>query len=232
MRKGLCVLILFWLPLFAGAEEPLWTETGVDGTRVHLYLFWSKSCPHCLEARPRLIELVARNNWIRLHDYELSEHRANVDRFVELAGQVGDEARAVPTLIYCGRMEVGLDSSESGMAAFLGRLDECRAQPAAKATTANSGTTSIRLPLFGELDATRLSLPLLTLLIAFVRTMGARKLSEREGRLLKLLSGLMMLGLGALLLLAPEKLGNIGLALGIPLAALGITWGAARRTRP
>jgi hypothetical protein len=61
-------------------------------------------------------------------------------------------------------------------------------------------------------------LPLLAIVIAFVRTMGARKLSEREGRLLKLLSGLMMLGLGALLLLAPEKMGNLGMALAIPLS--------------
>ena len=45
-------------------------------------------------------------------------------------------------------------------------------------------------------------LPLLAIVLAFVGTMGARKLSEREGRLLKLLSGLMMLGLGLLLLVA------------------------------
>jgi uncharacterized membrane protein HdeD (DUF308 family) len=71
-------------------------------------------------------------------------------------------------------------------------------------------------------------LPLLAIVIAFVRTMGTRKLSEREGRLLKLLSGLMMLGLGALLLLAPEKLGNIGAAFAILLISIGLTWGAAR----
>jgi hypothetical protein len=47
-------------------------------------------------------------------------------------------------------------------------------------------------------------LPLLLIVLAFARTLGARKLSEREGRLLKLLSGLMMLGLGVLLLAAPE----------------------------
>ena len=49
-------------------------------------------------------------------------------------------------------------------------------------------------------------LPLLFIVLAFVRSMGARKLSEREGRLLKLLSGLMMLDLGVLLLLAPGKI--------------------------
>jgi len=42
-----------------------------------------------------------------------------------------------------------------------------------------------------------------------VRThMGARKLSESEGRILKLVSGFMMLGFGLLLLLAPQMLTN------------------------
>ncbi len=407
MRKWLCVLILSWLPFLAGAAEPVWTEPAASGVQVHLYLFWSKNCPHCLEARPRLLDLAARNAWVRLQDFELSEHRGNVERFVALAKQVGGEARAVPTLIYCGRMEVGLDSSDAGMAKLLGRLQACRAL---HGTAADSGTASLRLPLLGEIDPARLSLPLLTVLIAgmdafnpcaffvllfllsllvhqsdrwrmaliggvfvafsglmyfafmaawlnlflvlgslpwvtgaagllallmgavnvkdfvrfrqglslsisdsgkatifqrarrlltaeslpamlvatvvlavsanfyellctagfpmvftrlltlqdggaaqhyvylalynviyvlpllaiviaFVLTMGARKLSEREGRLLKLLSGLMMLGLGALLLLAPEKMGNLGMALAIPLSAFALTWIAARMTR-
>ncbi|MDP2786542.1 MAG: thioredoxin family protein [Pseudomonadota bacterium] len=74
-------------------------------------------------------------------------------------------------------------------------------------------------------------LPLLLIVFAFVRTLGARKLSEREGRLLKLLSGLMMLGLGILLLAAPEWLNNLAATLGLMLAAVGLTWLAARMTR-
>ena len=74
-------------------------------------------------------------------------------------------------------------------------------------------------------------LPLLLIVFAFVRTLGARKLSEREGRLLKLLSGLMMLGLGILLLAAPEWLNNLAATLGLMLTAIGLTWLAARMTR-
>jgi cytochrome c biogenesis protein CcdA len=74
-------------------------------------------------------------------------------------------------------------------------------------------------------------LPLLFIVLAFVRTMGARKLSEREGRLLKLLSGLMMLGLGLLLLAAPERLNDLSVAFGLMLAAAALTWLAARWTR-
>ena len=73
-------------------------------------------------------------------------------------------------------------------------------------------------------------LPLLAIVLAFVRTMGARKLSEREGRSLKLLSGLMMLGLGAVLLLAPEMLGKVWLALAVPALAIAITWIVRRWT--
>jgi len=61
--------------------------------------------------------------------------------------------------------------------------------------------------------------------------MGSRKLSEREGRLLKLLSGLMMLGLGIVLLLAPERLGEIGVAVVLPALAIALTGLAARFTR-
>lgn len=51
-------------------------------------------------------------------------------------------------------------------------------------------------------------LPLLAIVLVFTRTLGGRKLGEAEGRLLKLLSGLMMLGLGLALLLVPEGLSD------------------------
>jgi hypothetical protein len=73
-------------------------------------------------------------------------------------------------------------------------------------------------------------LPLALIVLAFVRSMGARKLTEREGRLLKLLSGTMMLELGALLLFAPERLNNLGVAFGLLGIAVAVTWIAARIT--
>ena len=51
-------------------------------------------------------------------------------------------------------------------------------------------------------------LPLLAIVTVFTRTMGARKLSESEGRILKLVSGFMMLGFGLVLLFAPNLLTN------------------------
>jgi len=51
-------------------------------------------------------------------------------------------------------------------------------------------------------------LPLGLIVGLFVLTMGRRKLSQNEGLFLKLVSGLMMAGLGLLLLLAPDRLSH------------------------
>ena len=400
MRKAVCLLLLCLLS---------WPAFAADPSTVPVHLFWSKQCPHCLEARPLILDLAKRHTWIDLHDHELSEHPENVRRFVELAAQVGQKAQAVPSLIYCGTMETGFDATPAGVSAFVARLERCRKQ-GSEDNVARQSIDGFKLPLLGAIDPARLSLPLLTILLAgldafnpcaffvllfllsllahqqngrrmlviggifvafsggmyfafmaawlnlflllgslpwvtaaagllalvmgainikdfvrfhqgvtlsisaegraeifqrarrilsagslpamivttivlavaanfyellctaglpmlftrlltlqessaarhylyltlynvvyvlpllaivlaFVRTMGARKLSEREGRLLKLLSGLMMAGLGVLLLLAPGMLGNIGLTLAVPALAIGATWLAARWTR-
>lgn len=74
-------------------------------------------------------------------------------------------------------------------------------------------------------------MPLALIVVFFTRSLGARKLTGREGRLLKLLSGVMMLELGALLLLAPERVSQAGIAFGLMAVAVGVTWIAARLTR-
>jgi cytochrome c biogenesis protein CcdA len=73
--------------------------------------------------------------------------------------------------------------------------------------------------------------PLAAIVAVFAGSLGARKLSEREGRLLKLLSGVMMLELGALLLLAPERVSQVGIAFGLMAVAVGITFVASKLFR-
>ena len=67
-------------------------------------------------------------------------------------------------------------------------------------------------------------IPLLIIVVTFVLTLGSRKLKESEGRTLKLMSGTMMLGLGLLLVLAPDALNNVLVALGLLAVALLVTF--------
>ena len=73
-------------------------------------------------------------------------------------------------------------------------------------------------------------IPLAAIVLAFIGTLGARKLSEREGRLLKLMSGVMMLELGCMLVLAPQRLSSLAVSATLLAGAVGITAVAARLT--
>ncbi|MFP4154255.1 MAG: hypothetical protein ACLFSG_01015 [Halothiobacillaceae bacterium] len=69
------------------------------------------------------------------------------------------------------------------------------------------------------------ALPMLVIVGLFAATLGARKLQESEGRTLKLVSGMMLLGLGLLLLAAPGQLSNPGTALAsLAIALLLAAW--------
>ncbi|MBW3529865.1 cytochrome C biosynthesis protein [Shewanella sp. NKUCC06_TVS] len=66
-------------------------------------------------------------------------------------------------------------------------------------------------------------IPLAIIVIVFSATLGKRKLTEKEGQTLKLMSGVMMLGMGIALVIDPTALQNVSLALGLILGSLGVT---------
>jgi hypothetical protein len=67
--------------------------------------------------------------------------------------------------------------------------------------------------------------PLLAIVLVFAWTMGTGRIGELEARRLKLLSGLLMLGFGVLLLLMPDRLGDLSTSLGLFAGAIGL-WAA------
>ena len=74
--------------------------------------------------------------------------------------------------------------------------------------------------------------PLALIVLAFVGTLSSHKLTEREGRLLKLMSGVMMLELGIVMTFFPQWLNSLGVTAVLVLVALFVLFVAAWRTRP
>jgi glutaredoxin len=66
-------------------------------------------------------------------------------------------------------------------------------------------------------------IPLMVIVVLFTLTLGARKLTVSQGRLLKLLSGSMMLELGLVLLFQPGLLNNVTTGLILLLIAIVVT---------
>ena len=67
-------------------------------------------------------------------------------------------------------------------------------------------------------------IPLAVIVLLFTATLGKRKLSENEGKTLKLLSGPMIEGIGGMLLIFPEMLQNSFVAIGLILSAIAVTF--------
>ncbi len=150
---------------FAESAKPLWVDQDGDGNqRVHLYFFWSETCPHCQEAHPFIEAIPRERPWVVLHALEVSRSEENARRFEAMAQAIGQRAEAVPTFMVCGWMEVGWQDEASSGAALLRTLDACRAGGAGTVVPADQ--PAIDLPLLGKVDATTLSLPVFTLVIA------------------------------------------------------------------
>ena len=65
--------------------------------------------------------------------------------------------------------------------------------------------------------------PLAVIVVIFAVTLGAKQLTEWQGRVLKLISGLMMFGLGLILLIKPALLNNVFIAGLLLVSALIVT---------
>ena len=74
-------------------------------------------------------------------------------------------------------------------------------------------------------------LPLFGIVIVFTVTLGRKKLTEQQGRALKLVSGIMMLGLSAMLLLNPALLNSLLVSLGLMAGSIALSAILAAVTR-
>jgi len=138
IRMGILFLFSYWIGINAWADDlvpsktidsPVWYSQNAQGElQVHLYFFWSKTCPHCHRALPFVTALPNIYPWLQVQTYELTEHPEHVQRYLTMAGQIGEKASSVPAFLFCQQMIVGYDN-EQGMGADLQqRLEDCHAK--------------------------------------------------------------------------------------------------------
>lgn len=166
----LCVLLAWGSVSSAGAEvkipDPLWYETDPkEQTVVHLHFFWTRYCPHCQEALPFIAQLEKKHAWLRIHRYELTASEDNVKLFGEMAKRLGQQAISVPAFLFCRTMWTGFGSPESTGRRLEAELLACR-QNAGGQVSPTTPSPTLSLPILGEIEPGKHSLPVLTLLIA------------------------------------------------------------------
>lgn len=154
-------------------EEWWLTRTATGELRLHLYFFWTRTCPHCRQAQPFVAALPADYPWLELHSHEISQDMAGALHYARMAEALGETAHSVPALLFCGRMLTGFERPETTGQQLRQQLEECYrrfAQPAAAPepapTVAPAITSPLELPLLGSVDPSTLSLPVLTVTLA------------------------------------------------------------------
>ena len=171
LLRLLCALALAAIAAMAtAAEPPIWIDHDAAGARrVHLYFFWTRTCPHCQAARPFVDALPVRHAWLVVHSHDLTADQDAADRYVTIAESLGEDASSVPAFLFCGRMEVGFDRPETSGRALEDALQSCR-----QAATGEHGdplpgaqpAPGLDLPGFGRMTPDQWSLPVFTLVIA------------------------------------------------------------------
>ena len=98
----------------AQQSEP-WPWYSVDENKtlhLNLYLFWSRTCPHCQKAMQFIGYMQQRYPWLSVYSYEITTNPANVDLYRRMAASLNRQAGQVPAFFYCRRLDMGYDSYE------------------------------------------------------------------------------------------------------------------------
>jgi thiol-disulfide isomerase/thioredoxin len=172
------------LLLLALAGNALLAQPSAAPHPVTIYFVWGDGCPHCEKAWPFLRELAERYPKVEIRDLEIWKQRANRASAQRLAAAFGHEAASVPIIFVGERYWVGwaLDpiglEIEAELAACSARgcrdrggeaLAVAAGLPTSSTSTPGATpTTTLSLPLLGQIDLGERSLLISTTLIAFV----------------------------------------------------------------
>jgi thiol-disulfide isomerase/thioredoxin len=171
--------LLTFVSLTTAAEPPAqpWYGIGDDGEiQLDLWFFWTQHCPHCQKARPQVEALTKTFPWLRLHSLRLDGHPDHLQRYRALAGTLGQEARSVPAILFCGQMMVGWGDEELSGRQLRKALSQCREdlqtgqsailEQGAQTQPLSAEPKPLALPVIGDIDTREWSLPLFTLVLA------------------------------------------------------------------
>lgn len=93
--------------------------------QVDLHYFGKMNCPMCQKTKPFLRKLGSEYPWLKIHAHELLASKASQTLFRQLAIQIGEKPRAVPSFFFCGKMIVGFYGPEETGQALRAELEKC-----------------------------------------------------------------------------------------------------------
>ena len=148
---------IFILVFFAGGLFLHWVEAKEDP--VTIYFFSSATCPHCAKEREFLNDLEKKYPEVNVVEYEVVYHPENVPILQEYYKKYNvpkNEQGRVPVTFTPTKYFIGFN--ESIGKGIEGCIRECLGGEKAD-------SQKLKLPIFGEIDLSKVSLPALTIIL-------------------------------------------------------------------
>ena len=173
MKKHICVLIILILSVYAIVAQNV---SGNEET-VKVYLFWNPGCPHCRTEIAFMKRLEKEYPWLMVQYLNIKENPNYKELYSEIVASYGKYPFGFPATLIGNDLIFGYDS-EIGTGVKLHRaILDCHEKGCidpmadihmltrAQEHKADKYDTSVSLPFFGDIDGSRMSLPLFTIII-------------------------------------------------------------------
>lgn len=146
---------------------------------VTIYVFYGKECPHCAEAIPFLEKLEEKYPELTIKSYEVWHNKENAKFFTNLSKACDNPLPGVvPAVFIDERVLVGYDNDESKGKQYEEAIIKCIKEDCIDPITKLNETReickppiddkTIRVPFLGEINPTKLSLPIFTATIGLL----------------------------------------------------------------
>lgn len=152
---GLLVTILL-LPFLA--------NSAAAQQNVTLHFFYSDFCPHCAKERVFLDKLEDKYKQLEVKSYEVSGSLENQLTFKSMGDKLGADTSGVPFTVIGERYFIGYAGDQITGAAIEKEINKILSE----SSSDQDAPGEINLPVFGSLDLKSVSLPALTIIIAFL----------------------------------------------------------------
>jgi glutaredoxin len=162
-------IVAIFIALIFGFKQ----SVNAQNIPLNIDFFYGKGCPHCVKEKEYLKSLKQiYNDQISLHEYEIYNDQKNANLFQEIINRFNIDVAGVPLLIIGDEYIVGYnDDSSTGqeIVAYIEKyLQNLPEKEKIKSTSNNNPSLFLDTHFLGNIDLKTLSLPLATILIAFV----------------------------------------------------------------
>ncbi|HYQ48715.1 MAG TPA: hypothetical protein VEP69_06580 [Thermodesulfovibrionales bacterium] len=165
-----CLVSLLMLAMVSHTQAATGAVSEPAGrSGIKMYFFWGNGCPHCEHEKSFLAGLKQEHPELAIESYEVWQNQANAGFLSRMTKNAGIGSTGVPVTFIGTRIFVGF--SEQEKTAISSAVDDCLRQPCVDPIAwldrplGQEDRKSIDLPLIGEVDPVRVSLPLITIVL-------------------------------------------------------------------